>query len=217
MNTQACVRCRTSKRRCDKLDPICSRCRRAKLRCVYVYEEEGSSISSGTVGELVSPGESRVDRRSVKKRDRAVLSCTRCHQLKVKCDRGQPCGRCRRSGYGTNCTFSHDAPGSSSVRTLSTPSEEDPELVVATWFLRKSGSSQYKAILDRVSSIHFKGGLCADERSWNRCRGWTCRRSRTQCASTFLETAPATLLSREIFHSEACYRDISMTQIQYSH
>jgi hypothetical protein len=166
MNAQACVRCRTSKRRCDKLDPICSRCQRAGFRCVYVYDDEGSSISSGTVGELVSPGESRVDRRSVKKRDRAVLSCTRCHRLKVKCDKGQPCGRCRRSGYGTICTFSHGISKPSTVRTPSMPSpaffEEDPELVVATWFLRKSGSSQYKAILDRVSGVHLKSRTCAD-------------------------------------------------------
>jgi hypothetical protein len=166
MNAQACVRCRTSKRRCDKLDPICSRCERAGFRCVY--DGERSSISSGAVEEEVSPVGSRVDcsGRTVRKRDRAVLSCTRCHRLKVKCDKGRPCGRCRRSGYGTNCIFSYDDSRSSAVRTPSISSppfcEEDPELVVATWFLRKSGSSQYKAILDRVSSVNLKSASCGD-------------------------------------------------------
>lgn len=157
MNAQACVRCRTSKRRCDKAYPICSRCQRAGFHCAY--DDEVTSNSGGTRDQHASPAHSILfpGEKGTKKRCRVTLSCTRCHRLKVKCDKAQPCERCRRSGYTTSCAFTNSEPRSSSVQTLSTPSlasfEEDPEVVVATWFLRKSGSSQYKAILDRVSNI----------------------------------------------------------------
>ncbi|KIX08872.1 uncharacterized protein Z518_03529 [Rhinocladiella mackenziei CBS 650.93] len=39
----------------------------------------------------------------VQRRIRAAVSCARCRKLKVKCDRQNPCGRCRK--YGQHCRY----------------------------------------------------------------------------------------------------------------
>ncbi|KAM3501809.1 hypothetical protein MY10362_005268 [Beauveria mimosiformis] len=40
------------------------------------------------------------------KRDRAILSCTRCRRHKVRCDRRTPCGRCIKNNKESECMYS---------------------------------------------------------------------------------------------------------------
>ncbi|KAM3513920.1 hypothetical protein MY11210_002457 [Beauveria gryllotalpidicola] len=39
------------------------------------------------------------------KRDRAILSCTRCRRHKVRCDRRTPCGRCMKTNKESECIY----------------------------------------------------------------------------------------------------------------
>ncbi|KZF26855.1 hypothetical protein L228DRAFT_280005 [Xylona heveae TC161] len=43
--------------------------------------------------------------RPIKRRRRAVLSCTNCHERKQKCDREQPCFHCRSRGKQHECCY----------------------------------------------------------------------------------------------------------------
>ncbi|PNY26663.1 Uncharacterized protein TCAP_03409 [Tolypocladium capitatum] len=91
-----------------------------------------------------------------KRRRRACPSCVRCHRLKVKCDKKQPCTRCRLSGRGKHCTYTHrieaEATASAASEGGSPLAMADEELaaVVATWYSRHGGPSQ-RALLSRVS------------------------------------------------------------------
>lgn len=155
---QTCIRCRDSKRRCDKAKPSCTRCQNAGLPCLYDGSQASFLDPQNTPPFSTEPSPSSssdepVSRSSIKRRDRAILSCTRCHRLKVKCDKREPCcGRCARSGYGRSCVYTHRA---QRVELKNSPppflaDEQDPEAVVALWFMRKRGSSHWKALLARV-------------------------------------------------------------------
>lgn len=164
-----CTRCRQSKRKCDQAKPKCMRCERAGVQCAYDKEKENSPPSNRSdsgfqdTTPATTPPTPFAQRHGVKKRKRACLSCTRCHRLKVKCDKGEPCARCCQSGVEKACTYTNrpnpfDQP---SEQAIEQPSQqipfaligEDPQWVVATWFLRKRGSTHYRAIIDRVRSI----------------------------------------------------------------
>jgi hypothetical protein len=153
-DVQACNRCRSAKRKCDKLQPICSRCDAAGTICVYTTREPYAESLAGSTSD--SPPTDRI----VKRRARACLSCIRCHKLKTKCDQNIPCGRCARSGPGVTCIYKHGekVAGASTVSKF-TLTEEDPEFVVATWFLRRRESSHFKALLDRVGRFSLKLSL----------------------------------------------------------
>jgi hypothetical protein len=155
---QTCTRCRSAKRRCDKVRPTCSRCEKAGTTCTY--EGQATEASPSPDGQYEGAADGTMisnPNRVVQKRVRACLSCTRCHRLKIKCDKQSPCGRCARSGYETTCIYTHNA------NTADTPSpipsliltDEDPEFVVASWFLRRRGSSHFKALLNRVRLFCF--------------------------------------------------------------
>ena len=198
-----CLRCRDSKRKCDKAKPSCSRCVRAGVKCVWDPSSgdiststdgeettassffcaappstEASSLgsysplpASGSIGfgndDITSP--SLVDMspqqrplaqkarsgHAVRKRNRARLSCTRCHRLKVKCDRREPyCNRCALSGFAKTCIYTHrahqitEAPGSF---TEEIPAGEFPEEYVTGWFMRQRVSRHWGALLHKVS------------------------------------------------------------------
>lgn len=152
-DVQTCTRCRSAKRQCDKLRP-CSRCHKAKAECIYEGQtSETPPLESSSRSERVSDTTSTASspHSVIKRRTRACFSCTRCHRLKIKCDRRAPCSRCTRSGYETTCIYTHRL-NKSEKSTL--PSSifaiEDPEFVVATWFLRRRGSGHFRALLDRV-------------------------------------------------------------------
>ncbi|KAJ6440107.1 N-terminal binuclear Zn cluster-containing protein [Purpureocillium lavendulum] len=104
-----------------------------------------------------------------KRRRRACLSCVRCHRLKVKCDKKLPCTRCRLSGWGRQCAYTHrveDEPAvqePSAARDPSTPVsedaapfvilEEEPGTVITTWHSRHRGLSHWRALICRLDTI----------------------------------------------------------------
>lgn len=162
-----CIRCKDSKRRCDKLKPSCSRCERAGQTCIYpnpTSEGRPIVIKTGLLSPLSSnhpsPHEKELSSgRIIKKRDRATLSCKRCHRLKVKCDKRQPCcSRCARLGHGKDCVYTHKVQRLPSGGPFLVDGD-DAETIVSLWFLRKRGSTHWKALLSRVgilaaSTIH---------------------------------------------------------------
>lgn len=64
-------------------------------------QKSTSSALSITNGTIMS----KDGTREIKKRQRQWLSCQACHKMKVKCDRGQPCGRCARADRGDKCFY----------------------------------------------------------------------------------------------------------------
>ncbi|KAH7353134.1 hypothetical protein BKA66DRAFT_553815 [Pyrenochaeta sp. MPI-SDFR-AT-0127] len=165
-DAQTCNRCRAGKRRCDKARPSCTRCERAGTPCNYddhstrIIPFSDSPIDTETDdgnarGSMMLAPPTSNHGRVVKKRVRACLSCTRCHRLKIKCDKSHPCGRCTRSGYETMCIYTHKAKPIETPRPLPpfALTGEDPEYAVATWFLRRRGSSHWKALLNRLESL----------------------------------------------------------------
>jgi hypothetical protein len=158
-----CMRCRGAKRKCDQARPNCSRCDHAQARCTYEDDRRESSsspwsfqdITSATASSRSTPTDTSLNSttyRITKKRNRACLSCVRCHRLKIKCDKKQPCGRCSRSGFMDTCKYSHIAkrPLEQSPASI-VLTGEDPESIVAAWFLRKRSSGYNRALLDCVS------------------------------------------------------------------
>lgn len=136
---QSCTRCRSAKRRCDKVWPTCARCDAAGSTCAYgkgtISSPESSNRHEHVPEELPTAA---IPDRVTKKRARACISCTRCHRLKVKCDKQSPCSRCLRSGYENMCIYTHRSGARSELdisRIIS--NNGDPEFVVATWFLRR--------------------------------------------------------------------------------
>jgi hypothetical protein len=93
--------------------------------------------------------------RATRKRNRARLSCTRCHRLKVKCDRREPyCNRCALSGFAKTCIYTHRA-----HKITETPEPEKPQVpegevseeFVTGWFMRQRVSRHWGALLCKVS------------------------------------------------------------------
>jgi hypothetical protein len=172
-----CDRCRHLKRRCDKTKPTCSRCAQTGFHCSF----DTSSSSSRSASELPSPltalslssltgwgqieappqGLSAIEpglgEKIVRKRNRACLSCVRCHRLKVRCDKRLPCARCKTTGFSETCSYTNRA--AESVRLLNTTSSgvpfvgagENPATILSTWHSRHRGSSHWKNLLLRVS------------------------------------------------------------------
>jgi hypothetical protein len=160
-----CARCRDSKRRCNKAKPSCARCMHACVPCYYDKQQKNgappsvmdaartpssdmpltpSTTSSAPTDEKHDTGLER----TIKRRDRACLSCMRCHRLKVKCDRKHPCcSRCASSGHGRTCIYTHKVQLDQPVRTVAL-TDEKPD------FLGKRGPSHWRALLWRVSSVN---------------------------------------------------------------
>ncbi|KAF2193840.1 N-terminal binuclear Zn cluster-containing protein [Zopfia rhizophila CBS 207.26] len=97
-----------------------------------------------------------IAQRVIKRRDRACLSCSRCHRLKVKCDKQQPCSRCHLSGYDSTCSYTHKIQTTKQKSCPTSPftlAGEDAEVIVTTWFWRHRGSSHWRALLSRIESL----------------------------------------------------------------
>jgi hypothetical protein len=95
------------------------------------------------------------DGKVKRKRRRACLSCVRCHRLKIKCDKKEPCARCRLSGWGKHCEYTHriEARSPSSSSPPSPPyvlTDEDPQVALATWHSRHRGLSHWRNLLSKV-------------------------------------------------------------------
>ncbi|KAF4552782.1 Diphthamide biosynthesis protein 3 [Elsinoe fawcettii] len=67
-------------------------------------EADLSSTSQGLSGESTKASESR-DKRRPKQQQRQLLSCSKCRERKVKCDRTKPCSACCARGHPRECHF----------------------------------------------------------------------------------------------------------------
>lgn len=186
---KACSRCRLLKLRCDKTKPSCERCIRAGTNCSLRFDgfaqtesasnppiAEGTATSNASVRSSSDQSPSPSDRsapssdtvtterdqgsKTVRRRQRAHLSCTRCHRLKVGCDKQLPCSRCRRSGWGRQCTYTHRVENDSSASASDAApdigfveSKEDPRDIYTSWHARRRGKTHWKALVLRVSKI----------------------------------------------------------------
>lgn len=90
---------------------------------------------------------------SVKKRQRAHLSCARCRRLKVKCNKDLPCSRCRASGWGRNCAYNHRA---YTEKLSSEPSVQDmgeaPDKTLGLWHSQPRSRTHWKQLISAVST-----------------------------------------------------------------
>jgi hypothetical protein len=66
----------------------------------------GSSIDTETnQNRRMKTSTQESSTKKSKKRRRTTLSCVKCHQRKVKCDRSLPCSSCISFGAGESCSF----------------------------------------------------------------------------------------------------------------
>jgi hypothetical protein len=179
---KTCNRCRLLKLRCDRIKPSCERCIQAEACCSFLLEllsepaskadslvaesnttnrtsSRSSSNQSSPPSEESAPPPNTIvaqkDSKAVKRRQRAHLSCTRCHRLKVRCDKELPCSRCRRSGWGKQCTYTHRVEKDPSASDAGpgiafVAAHEDPRNIVTTWHTRRRGATHWKALVSRV-------------------------------------------------------------------
>lgn len=64
---------------------------------------------------------------SSRKRPRPVVSCLRCREKKLKCDRLSPCQNCTKLPGGlTECTYNHDHTKTTTIPSKSRPSTNSP-------------------------------------------------------------------------------------------
>ncbi len=68
-----------------------------------------------------------VDLAQPRKRPRPVISCLRCREKKLKCDRVSPCENCTRAGCAPNCVFLHGTPAASEPKRARSGSAATPE------------------------------------------------------------------------------------------
>lgn len=130
------------------------------LHQAVTFEATSTANSLGGTTNTNSPApDSAVkqnQRKAKKSRRRACLSCTRCHRLKVKCDKKEPCSRCRLSGFGRQCEYTHRIESAADVAASfpQTPpyvlTEEPVEEAIATWHSRHRGLSHWRNLLSRV-------------------------------------------------------------------
>lgn len=190
-----CDRCRSSKRRCDRVKPVCSRCHHAGVHCSFEslpspspsassssdavsppditiplriqsldnsanHESDPRGLIKSSANVSASPAEPSNENNPVivrKRRNRACLSCVRCHKLKVKCDKKVPCSRCLGARAQSTCTYAQNKAAKSTygyTNVGSGPgSDEDSRQVVAAWNSRYRGSSHWKALLLQVNIL----------------------------------------------------------------
>lgn len=178
---KTCSRCRLLKLRCDKNKPACERCVQAEVSCSFLRDHSPQSVAkakhltnrdptrssseqSSSPSDESAPSSDIVTAqeilKTVKRRKRAHLSCTRCHRLKVRCDKGLPCSRCRSSGWGQQCTYTHRVEGDSSASdanqdALCAAAHEDPKHIYTSWHTRRRGATHWKTLVSRVRSSDF--------------------------------------------------------------
>jgi hypothetical protein len=177
---RTCSRCRSLKLRCDQSKPSCQRCVRANVTCsleACLATDDSSTGSSNSVietppqsGTEPSPLSSieldpqlrlankedettAQDAGVVKQRQRAQLSCTRCHRLKVRCDRELPCSRCRVSGWGKFCEYRFRTEKANPSSETGTPKKmgQDPDGRVKAWLAQRRGATHWDDLISAVS------------------------------------------------------------------
>lgn len=173
---KTCSRCRLLKLRCDRIKPACERCVQAEVSCSFLHDCSPQPVAKAdhhmkqdstrsSLEQSSSPGDESAPSsdivtvqqilKTVKRRKRANLSCTRCHRLKVRCDKKLPCSRCRGSGWGQQCTYTHRVESDPSVsdasqETLCAAAHEDPKHIYTSWMTRRRGATHWKTLVSRV-------------------------------------------------------------------
>lgn len=171
---RTCSRCRLLKLQCDQSKPSCQRCTRANVTCslgVRLPTNESDTGSSSSIidtlpqseAELSLPSVSHPERQVslesnsdkqpglVKNRQRAQLSCIRCHRLKVKCDKELPCSRCRISGWGKSCAYHHRAEKTGPSNASPQQITKDPDSVIEAWHSQSRSATHWTEVLSTVS------------------------------------------------------------------
>ena len=170
---RTCSRCRVLKLRCDRTKPCCQRCSEVNVSCslgtfnsalppISRTETTGHIPTAVEMGYRPPPnlaydkGHGRMSAGEetgiTKKRQRAHLSCVRCHRLKVKCDRELPCSRCHASGWDRDCSYSHSVNNeTTSSETHSQKIGEHPDHFIPSWHAQRRGPTLWKQVLSSVS------------------------------------------------------------------
>jgi hypothetical protein len=173
---KTCSRCRLLKLRCDRIKPACERCVQAETSCSFLHDHLPSAVAKVENLTIRDPMRSSSEQSSsprdesasssdmvaaqeifktVKRRRRAHLSCTRCHRLKVRCDKKLPCSRCRGSGWAQQCTYTHrveidPSASDASQDVLCAAANEDPKHIYTSWHSRRRGATHWKTLVSRV-------------------------------------------------------------------
>jgi hypothetical protein len=182
---RTCSRCRSLKLRCDQSKPSCQRCARANATCslgACTDTIESGIDSSNSVIEIphqsgTKSSDSSITGREpqlhfdnqrneitahdaglIKQRQKAQLSCIRCHRLKVKCDRDLPCSRCRVSGWGKFCEYRYRIERANPPLDKSTANTlgQDPEGRVRSWLAQRRGGTHWDDLISSVSTLFSK-------------------------------------------------------------
>ncbi|KAL4883452.1 hypothetical protein BJY04DRAFT_226504 [Aspergillus karnatakaensis] len=155
----ACEPCRASKLGCDKSRPHCMRCLGKGRSCNYAQPKTSHKLHASNHNtsrshkakrdlNLLSPqsNSSITQRKSPAStvkgtRNRIPKACKRCRQLKVRCDRKEPCSRCLRVDGGQGCTY-----------PLSSPSVEGRE-PLPLWKQRFHSELHWSGLVDNIKSL----------------------------------------------------------------
>ncbi|KAL4935995.1 hypothetical protein BDV06DRAFT_217016 [Aspergillus oleicola] len=145
----ACEPCRISKLGCDKSRPQCMRCLRRGHDCHYAPKAKRARVKLYVTKSVECQGanskRSRLDSSS-NKRNRVPKACFRCRQLKVKCDREQPCGRCLKADGGKDCRY----PAAASVGN-GDGMQRDPS--VPLWKQRFHTKLHWSEVLENIENL----------------------------------------------------------------
>jgi hypothetical protein len=90
------------------------------------------------------------------KRRRVPISCARCRQLKVRCDRNHPCSRCTKAKSG--CTYSQGV--SSTPRSQASGVQFDPAGRAAQWKAKFRSDAHWIRLAFEVIQCCNRKGLC---------------------------------------------------------
>jgi len=94
---------------------------------------------------------------TIRRRERALLSCLRCHRLKVKCNKHRPCSRCLKGGFQTDCIYVNRT--QSTVRDVQPPPlptpfatawEDGRDSIIGTWQSKHRGQTHWLGVLAQV-------------------------------------------------------------------
>src|SRR3569833_1334961 len=183
---RTCSRCRRLKLRCDRARPSCQRCTEAVVSCSFraasstppasdglstpATETTDGSIPLSGVEEPLPPDDANghseghdeasvvKEPKTVRRRQRAHLSCTRCFRVKVKCDKELPCSRCRLSGWGNRCAYNHRLESNNTLSLATNPqepveTEHDTERNINSWHAQRRGATHWEELLSHVSIL----------------------------------------------------------------
>ena len=154
---KACERCRFSKLGCDLARPSCSKCLLASVNCSFASHAVSScdgSPSSLEADSTTDTNNAPVKSTNIARRNRARLSCQRCHRLKIKCDRKLPCSRCVANKQHKQCAY--DYPHDNATPTSETEGPEklshpaDTAISSEKWLANARGLSHWKSLLYQV-------------------------------------------------------------------